>query len=336
LKRSRILIHSVTGLAIALGALWLTYRSIDLDGLLGLLRTTRVPVLLLVLPPLAVSYVFRILRWQVLLRPLRKVGFGTASTPLLTGFMVNSVLPARIGEVVRALLLSRRTGVPKAASLGTVVLDRIFDGLTLTAMTLAVMAGMWSRLDPGFRTGLVAASAGYGILLLGAVALRKWRDRAAAAIAAPLSKLGLHGAAERLRKVLASFSEGLATIQNGREVLVLSLLSAGVWLSLAVSIIPAYMALGLPFEPYHPVLVLVLAAFGMLVPTPAGTGTVHAALTVVLPELTALTPAQAGVFALVFHASQFLPIILAGLVAAVHEGVKPLDVIEAGEEDVPH
>jgi hypothetical protein len=68
-------------------------------------------------------------------------------------------------------------------------------------------------------------------------------------------------------------------------------------------------------------LVLVLAAFGMLIPTPAGMGTVHYALGVLLPAIAAVPGARAKLLAIVFHASQFLPIIVAGLVAAAAEGL---------------
>lgn len=327
MKRTRTLIQLALGLSIAVLALWLTFRNTDRAGLLQVLGGARWEVLLLVLPPLALSYVFRIVRWQVLLGPIQRTSFRDASSPLLAGFMINSVFPARIGEVVRALLLSRRTGISKASSFGTVVLDRIFDGLTLTAMTLVSTASLWNLLDPGVRTGLIAASAGYVAVLLCAMALRKWKDRTAAALVWPLRRMGLRGPSDRLEQVLLSFSAGLATLQNWREVVQISLLSAGVWLSLAVSVAPAFWALRLHMEWHYPILVLILAAFGMLIPTPAGTGTVHATLRFVLPAVSVLSSAQSAALALVFHASQFIPIILVGMAASIHEGMRAEDVM---------
>jgi uncharacterized protein (TIRG00374 family) len=332
LKRANTLVQLAIGASIALLALWLTYRNTDTTILLQVLSGARWELLLLVLPPLALSYVFRIVRWQVLLGPIRRTSFRDASSPLLAGFMINSVFPARIGELIRALLLSRRTGISRASSFGTVVLDRIFDGLTLTAMTLAAMASLWGLLDPGVRTGLIAASAGYIMVLLLAMALRRWRGRAAASIVWPLERIGARGVAARLEKLLLSFAEGLSTLQNWRETLQISLLSIGVWLSLAVSVAPAFWALRLPMDWHYPILVLILAAFGMLIPTPAGTGTVHATLRFVLPAVSVLTSPQAAALALVFHASQFIPIILVGVVIAISEGMRAEDVIKAEGE----
>ena len=64
----------------------------------------------------------------------------------------------------------------------------------------------------------------------------------------------------------------------------------------------------------------------MLIPTPAGTGTVHGALVLVLPGLIGIPVETVRLFALLFHTSQFLPIILAGLVAALWEGVTPATI----------
>lgn len=334
MSRRRLLLQLAAGVAIAAAALWMTFRSLDLDGLAGVLQNVRWPLLLLVLPFLGLSYVFRTIQWQILLSPVRRVGFGCAVSPLLAGFMVNSVLPARLGEVARALLLSRRTGIPRASSLATVVLSRIFDGLTLTAMSLAALASLWDRLDPPVRTGLILAGAGYVLVLAFAVSMRVWRGKACSLSVAPLRLAGFHRAADRVEGVLLSFADGLAVLRSVRDLALVALLAILVWTCLALSAVPVFYALSLPFRWYYPALVLILAAFGMLVPTPAGTGTVHAALTAVLPAVTALTSPQAFGLALVFHATQFLPIIVAGLAAALREGLRPADVVD-GERGMP-
>ncbi len=334
MSRRRLLLQLAAGVAIAAATLYLTYRSLDLDGLTAVLKNVRWPLLLLVLPFLGLSYVFRTIQWQILLAPVRRVGFSCAVSPLLAGFMINSVLPARLGEFARALLLSRRTGIPAASSLATVVLSRIFDGLTLTAMSLVALASLWDHLDPPVRTGLILAGAGYVLVLAFAVSIRVWRARACALSVAPLRWAGLHRAADRFESLLLSFADGLAVLRSVRDLVLVSLFAILVWTSLVLSAAPVFFALSLPFRWYYPALVLILAAFGMLIPTPAGTGTVHAALTAVLPAVTDLTAPQAGGLALVFHVTQFLPIIAAGLAAALHEGLRPADVVD-GKQGMP-
>ncbi|MCP4647062.1 MAG: hypothetical protein GY852_04900, partial [bacterium] len=95
-----------------------------------------------------------------------------------------------------------------------------------------------------------------------------------------------------------------------------SALTAGVWLSLCLSVIPVFFALEISLNWFYSPLILVLAGFGMLIPTPAGAGTVHYALGVLFPAITGIPEPQAKALAIVFHATQFIPVIIAGLAAS--------------------
>ncbi|MCK4807763.1 MAG: flippase-like domain-containing protein, partial [Candidatus Aegiribacteria sp.] len=217
MKKIGIWKHIVPGVIIAGIALYLTYRKTDTAQLLSVLREMQWPVLLLVLLPLAFSYVFRIVRWRFLLSPIDNVSAKDAAGPLITGFFVNSILPGRVGEILRALLLSRRTSVPRASSFATVVLARIFDGLTLAAMTLIVLAVLWSKLDSTIRLGLIAAGLLYMAVLLVLLALRRWREETARVISAPLRWVRLKDLSIRVERLLISFAHGLEILRNWRD-----------------------------------------------------------------------------------------------------------------------
>jgi uncharacterized protein (TIRG00374 family) len=322
-SRGRTWRHLAVGLVIAAAALFLAYRKTDPSELLTALGGISWPLLLIVLPLLAVSYLCRILQWRVLLSPIADVSMGDASGPLLTGFMLNSLLPGRVGELARALLLSRRTNVPRASSFATVVLARLLDGLTLAGMTLVVLMVLQSRLDDTIRMGLIAAGAMYAVVLVVLVALRRWKERAAAVIAAPFGWLGMKPVGLRVKRLLISFSLGLEVMNSWRRLFLAVLYSILIWGSLALSVVPVFAAMHLEILWYYPLLVLILAGLGMLIPTPAGTGTVHGALVLVMPGLIGIPVEVVRVFALLFHSSQFLPIILVGLFAALREGVTP-------------
>jgi len=296
------------------------------------MREIQWPVLLVVLLPLALSYLFRINRWRFLLSPIGNISAKDAAGPLITGFFVNSILPGRVGEILRALLLSRRTSVPRASSFATVVLARIFDGLTLAAMTLIVLAVLWSKLDGTIRLGLIAASLMYMAVLLMLLALRKWREGTARVISAPLRWLKLNDLSSRFERLLISFARGLEILRNWKDTIRVCLYSICVWGTLALSVIPVFWAMHLQFVWYYPLLVLVLAGLGMLIPTPAGTGTIHGALVLVLPGLVGITAANTRILALLFHTTQFIPIILVGLIVAIREGVTASQVSSLSEE----
>lgn len=333
MKKGAVWKHLIPGLIIAGVALYLTYRKTDTEALLCALRDMQWPVLLLVLPPLVLSYLFRVVRWRKLLSPMEKVSVGDASGPLITGFFVNTLLPGRVGEILRALLLSRRTKVPRAGSFATVVLARLFDGLTLAAMTLLALTVLWGRLEGGIRVGLMAAGLLYVTVLVVLILLRRFRGRAARAFSLPLKWVGLESLGKKTEGILMSFAEGLEIMRDWEDTLRVGLLSLLVWTSLTLSVIPVFWAMRLTMLWYYPVMVLVLAGLGMLIPTPAGTGTVHGALVLVLPGLAGITVETARVLALVFHTTQFIPVILVGLVVAVREGVTASQVSSIAEHE---
>lgn len=72
-------------------------------------------------------------RWHYMLRPLKKIPTSTMFPIVAIGYMGNNIFPARAGEVLRAAALKEREGVPISASLATVVVERIFDGVVMLA-----------------------------------------------------------------------------------------------------------------------------------------------------------------------------------------------------------
>ena len=86
-------------------------------------------------------------RWHYLLRPLKSVPLGRLFPIVVIGYMGNNIYPARIGELVRAYVLKRKEEVSVSASLATVIVERIFDGVVMLIFvifnlsTLAAISG---------------------------------------------------------------------------------------------------------------------------------------------------------------------------------------------------
>lgn len=85
------------------------------------------------------GYIFRTLRWGKILAPSKSVAFPSLFSSLTVGFAANNVLPARIGEFVRAYDISRKEGISKSLSFATIVLERVFDGWTLITLMVFVL-----------------------------------------------------------------------------------------------------------------------------------------------------------------------------------------------------
>ncbi|MBN1429654.1 MAG: flippase-like domain-containing protein [Anaerolineae bacterium] len=86
------------------------------------------------IPSVAVYFVAvwaRTWRWHYLLRPIQKVSLRDLFPVMVIGYMGNNVYPYRAGEFIRAWVLKRNTGVSISATMATVIVERIFDGLVM-------------------------------------------------------------------------------------------------------------------------------------------------------------------------------------------------------------
>jgi glycosyltransferase 2 family protein len=112
----------------------------------------------------------RVIRWHALLSQTgRTVTLRNASSAFIIGYAANNVLPAKLGELVRVDLISRMSDIPRLASLGTVVVERIFDVLLILLMA-GVSIGLLILPDTfdlaRLRGGMLVLGAFTGLLLL--------------------------------------------------------------------------------------------------------------------------------------------------------------------------
>lgn len=122
-KSLRILL----GLVIAFVCMWLSFRNFSWHEIRATLLTASyqwfIPAFFLIV----FNFFLRALRWQLILSPLKKVKSGTLFMLLTFGFFMNNVLPARAGEVVRAVAANRLTTLPTSTCLGSIALERLTD-----------------------------------------------------------------------------------------------------------------------------------------------------------------------------------------------------------------
>src|SRR5512147_18292 len=119
------------GLAVSAIFLWLALRNLKLEEVFGYLQTANYGWLL---PGIAVYFLAvggRTWRWHYLLKPLKEVSLRRLFPVVTIGYMGNNVYPARAGELLRAYVLKRNEQVSASASLATIVVEKMFDGLVM-------------------------------------------------------------------------------------------------------------------------------------------------------------------------------------------------------------
>ena len=89
-----------------------------------------------------ISFMLRAVRWQIILESTRRISFRSAFHPMMIGFMINCVLPGRLGEVARPVILQKEEKVPFATGLATVVAERVFDICLLLLLFMLTAGGL--------------------------------------------------------------------------------------------------------------------------------------------------------------------------------------------------
>jgi len=121
------------GVLISIVFIWLSLRGLKLNEFWGTVQEANYFWLI---PGIGVYFIgvwIRAWRWHYLLGPIKKIPTRTMFPITTIGYMGNNIYPARAGEVLRAVILKRKEGVPVSASLATIIVERIFDGVVMLA-----------------------------------------------------------------------------------------------------------------------------------------------------------------------------------------------------------
>ena len=126
----------IVGAAISIGGLYLAFRNIPLAEVWGYLATINyfwiVPAAALVM----LSFFLRVFRWRVILGSTHTVAFWPAFHALMIAFMINTILPGRVGELARPAILKKNQGIKYSTGLATVATERAFDIIIIISCLL--------------------------------------------------------------------------------------------------------------------------------------------------------------------------------------------------------
>lgn len=312
--------RGVLGAVITLALLWWVLRDVSPAEVMAELRGASPWWLATAVLLATFSFVLRAARWRVLLEP-GHVGssFEARFGATCTGFAANNLFPARLGELIRAYVLSRVATVPFGASVGSLVVERVLDGLVL-AIFLVVPIVL-----PGFplgdaeaagqihRVALVASIVfALGFVVLGvaarrpAGAYRLWSRTG--------GRLVPERFTERIDGLVKTFLHGLGAL--GRiDVLARAVVwSFMLWICLAASIWAALLAFDVTAPgPLGAAFLQAVIAFAVAAPsTPGFFGVFEAAARVGLQPWDVPDATIVGV-ATSYHILTFIPVTLIGL-----------------------
>ncbi len=251
-------------------------------------------------------------RWSLLLRTTgAQVSTRDSTEIVFISWLVNCLVPAKLGDVYRAWLLRLNFDVSLSRTFGTVFIERIFDLFAIVVLGLG--AGFWS-----FRSGLpsyVQVIFGIGVavvvaLVIGLFTLRNFGRRMIVALPLP------HKVAEFYDR----FEEGVFSVA-ARQVPRLAIVTVLIWATEAARLYLVVAALG--FEGVHlgisgAFFVALAASLLTAVPlTPAGIGVVEVGIVGILTAIYGVSPTDAATIALVDRAISVLTVVVLGAIAYV-------------------
>lgn len=300
------------GLAVSALCLYLVFRNIDLIALQKSLSEVRYGYLVVVLGLILLFTYFRALRWKYLLIPVKEVRTADLFEITTIGYLANNVLPARIGELVRALILGKTEGISSAASLASIVTERFFDVITLLFILAAGSRHLPLPEETKGRAMALIIGA-FGIILLFMLLMRyrqDWLLQMGNKLITPVSRK----LADRVQRSIQDFGHGLMVLESKKDLLMVAVLSIFIGLSMGGIYYFAALGFGIILT-FSKLLLLVSMIFiGITIPSSPGfIGTFHYFCIKGLLLGGVKNKSLAVSYAIVTHLIQYIPECLGGL-----------------------
>ncbi len=340
--KTKTTISLILGVIISTLALYLSLRNVPLSDLLVYLESINyvwiLPSALVVL----ISFALRAFRWQIILGPARNVGFWGAFHPLMIGFMINCILPGRVGEVARPAVLQTRENIPFSTGLATVAAERVFDVSLLLVLFAALLVTV--KIDPNLdlvfgkyhlnRQVLVTAGKGVfqlfillvvGIVIVGFPESRKVLN----SLIMRTPSLFFFAGDELKNKIQKKFciplinvvencASGFALIKYPSKIFSCVGLSVVIWVLIAFSYyLMAQGCPGIELSFAEMFVVMIVICFIIALPSVPGFWGVWEAGGVFALALLGVSSKEAAGFTLANHAVQMFPVIIVGIISAM-------------------
>jgi glycosyltransferase 2 family protein len=312
----RRILAGILGAAISIALLLWALRGVHIGEVIRQIRNSDPWPLALAVVLASVTFPMRLVRWRLLLRD--ESGAALKPWPLwhavAIGFMANNLLPFRAGELVRVFAATKLSGARFTATMSSIAVERIFDGLAVIGLLAAGLLA--SDLPSGAVVGgvsLARAAQAAGLLSVGALVM------AAAVVTFPMAAerlvrrlLPAGGFTERLIAMIDGVRHGLASLRSPALLVGVIAWSIALWVVNALAFWVGFAAFDIPVGFAGALILQGVVVIGISVQlTPGFVGQFEAAIVAAL-ALYGIPNDVASSYAIAFHGATFIPITLAG------------------------
>lgn len=306
---------------------WLSFRGANLGEIWRLSQHADPLFLALIFISGLASHIFRAHRWLVLLKPLstKKISLWNSFSAIIFGYAVNVAIP-RGGEIVRLITLSKVENLAWASVLPTLLIDRLLDiamlalllGFALTVLPPAITSAMPWIVPSGITLSISTIL--FLVLLPRLGKIAHW-----AMALEPVAKILSVKLKDTLSNLIEQFDQGTRALTNPLAYPALALLSIAIWLFYWLNMLLAIYAFHLEQQVTitDTMIVFVLAAASVLVPTPGAIGSYHFVVSQALMLTAQVGQDQALACATVSHAISMVVVpVLASLFCISVDAIK--------------
>lgn len=323
MKKTKNSLKIIFGLLISVGFLFLACRQLDFNQMRQAFSLANYWLLIPSILIIFASHWLRSVRWQFLMNPVKKIPVDNLFTALLIGYAANTILPAHLGEFLRAYVVGKKRDISVSSALATIVVERIIDILSIVFI-LAVTLVIYPFPDWVKKSGYIMF--GIAIVLFIFLVLMKRHTEATMRFLRKLLKPFPQSINEKVENLSRSFLDGLKPMKSNFDYVIIFILSLLIWFGYWAVLYINFYTFNLTAE-YNlgittGLVMLVITTISVVVPSSPGyIGTYHWLCQVSL-ELFHVPRAFGLTYAIVVHALNFFPVFLVGFVLAWKEGIK--------------
>lgn len=314
------------GVAVSLFFLYFALRGLRLADLVDVLGEANYWWLL---PGIAVYFVAvwaRAWRWHWLLKPVKEITTRRLFPITVIGYLGNNIFPARAGELLRTVVLKKDEGVAISASLATIIVERIFDGVTMLAFIFVNLSEVARLTSSSGFVGNIQQVAIWGTgIFIAALAIFLLAAMFPERTLALIQKAALRLLPEKMRDkfihLARLFLGGLAALRSPRAILMIFATSVVIWLLETLKY--WFVMHAFPFTVSFFTLMLMNGIVNLATTIPSAPGYIGTFDAPGIAVLTAYSVPQAlaAGYTLVLHVALWLPVTALGIYYMLREGI---------------
>ncbi len=325
MKKHKLL--TIAGFIISIVLLYFSLKDIKFTEIIDVLKKADIKLILIPTVFIFFSATLSAFKWSKISGNNTK--FRDTFIALIIGLFINNVLPARIGEIVRGYVLSKKTGLSLTFSLSTVLIDRFFDlaGLLLIVFIFFPKHNLPPKVSQSLFILVILLI--ICMLTLIIMSRKKFTD-ALAGIVDRIKKPFLLKLVHRLIEV----GENIKRINSPLNMLFYVTISFLQWLGMSLALYFVTLTLGVSIKFIHIPFICALLNMGLTIPSSPGYVGVYQFLLVYILSIFDVPKYEGFAISILFHTSWYIPYNVLGFIFLLKEHLKIKDMKELDKDNV--